>query len=164
MLTMSSRFMSKSPVAARLLQLLVIQIVKGTKDEARGAPATTRERRCAMTLHRFFPLTMLAVASAAFLFNSAPAEAACPSGYFQCIRGGKAHSPKRCCPIARPAATPALPLSRCKSAVRQVGPNGSVKIRCTRWSTLPGAPRVPSWQRDIPNEGGVHGNSNIVSL
>jgi hypothetical protein len=91
-----------------------------------------------MTLHRVFPLTMLAVASAAFFLNPVPAEAACPSGYFQCIKGGKAHSPRRCCPIARPAATPALPLSRCKSAVREAGPNGSVKIRCTRWSALLG--------------------------
>jgi hypothetical protein len=86
-----------------------------------------------MTLCRFFPLTMLAVASAAFLFNPVPAEAACPSGYYQCVGGGKVHSPRRCCPIARPAATPARPLSQCKSAVRQVGPDGSVKIRCTRW-------------------------------
>ena len=99
----------------------------------------------AMTPYRCLPLTMLAVASAAFLFNSVPAEAACPSGYFQCVRGGKVHSPRRCCPIAKPAATPALPLSRCKSAVRQVGPNGSVKIRCTRWSTVPGA----SWRAFI---------------
>lgn len=100
-----------------------------------------------MILGLCFPFAVLALASAACVvfFTSVPAEAACPAGYYQCVGGGKAHSPKRCCPTSvrtssRPAALPPIPLSRCKTAVRQVGPNNSVKIRCTSWSSLPGVP------------------------
>jgi hypothetical protein len=85
-------------------------------------------------------LRTIAVAGAAavLLFTPAPAEAACPAGYYQCIKGGKAHSPRRCCPVAAPVSKPAPKQSgRCLSAVRQPGPGGSVKIKCVRWGSLP---------------------------
>jgi hypothetical protein len=89
-------------------------------------------------------LRTLAATSAAvvLLFTSAPAEAArCAPGYYQCIRGGKALSPRRCCPIAKPkppssTLAPPRPGARCLSAVRDPGPGGSVKIKCVRWGSL----------------------------
>ena len=100
-----------------------------------------------MTTRIRIVLNTLAAASAACLFvlATAPAEAArCAPGYYQCISGGKAHSPRRCCPIAKPKPTgtlaPPRPGARCLSAVRDPGPGGSVKIKCVRWGSL--APRA----------------------
>jgi hypothetical protein len=98
-----------------------------------------------MTTRIRIVLNTLAAASAACLFvlTTAPAEAArCPAGYYLCIGGGKVHSPKRCCPVAKPkpapvgTLTPPRPGARCLSAVRRPGPGGSVKIACVRWGSL----------------------------
>lgn len=95
-----------------------------------------------MVFDRLMLPAVFALACATFVIvDSAPAAAACPAGYYQCVKGGKANSPHRCCPgnakrVGAPIPSPApraVPLSKCKTAVREVGANGSVKIRCTSY-------------------------------